>query len=158
MPRPSTKETLIELSREKFSALNELIHSYSEEEKIAEFPQGTLNRNIRDVLAHLLHWHLLFLSWYEVGMKGEKPEMPAKGYSWKDTPALNLFIWEKYQSTPLQEIMEQLGQSYQKLQLIIEKHSDTELFEKKRFKWTGSTSMGAYLISEHQIIMNGPLN
>ncbi len=32
-------------------------------------------------------------------------------------------------------------------QKLIEKHSDVELFEKKRYKWTGTTSLGAYLIS-----------
>jgi hypothetical protein len=30
---------------------------------------------------------------------------------------------------------------------IIEKHSDHELFTKKLYKWTGSTSLGSYLVS-----------
>jgi hypothetical protein len=30
---------------------------------------------------------------------------------------------------------------------MIEKHTDEELFEKKKYPWTGSTSLGAYFIS-----------
>ena len=61
--------------------------SYTAAQQHQEFPEGTMNRNIRDVLAHLHHWHLLMLEWYRLGMTGEKPAMPATGYSWKMTPA-----------------------------------------------------------------------
>jgi hypothetical protein len=30
---------------------------------------------------------------------------------------------------------------------LIEAHGDEELFTKKRYAWTGSTSLGAYLVS-----------
>jgi hypothetical protein len=30
---------------------------------------------------------------------------------------------------------------------LIQKHSDEELFTKKRYAWTGTTSLGAYMIS-----------
>jgi hypothetical protein len=30
---------------------------------------------------------------------------------------------------------------------IIEKHTDEELFTKKKYAWTGTTSLGSYLIS-----------
>jgi hypothetical protein len=29
----------------------------------------------------------------------------------------------------------------------METHSDEELFEKKRYQWTGTTSLGSYLVS-----------
>ncbi|MCP9290471.1 ClbS/DfsB family four-helix bundle protein [Gracilimonas sediminicola] len=147
MARPKTKKELKELSKQNFAKLNQLIDSYSAEEQNAEFPEGTMNRNIRDVLAHLHHWHLMMLDWYEVGMKGEKPEMPAKGHTWKTTPELNKEIWTKYRNVELNKIREDLSLSFLKLQKIITQHSNEELFEKKRFKWTGSTSLGAYLIS-----------
>jgi hypothetical protein len=40
-----------------------------------------------------------------------------------------------------------LDASYQDIQKLIIAHTNEELFEKKRYKWTGSTSLGAYLIS-----------
>lgn len=145
MARPTTKEELLHLSQANYKKLNDLIEGISDPNK--KFPEGTMNRNIRDVLAHLHHWHLMMLNWYEVGMKGEKPEMPAKGYSWKDTPELNKEIWKKYQKVDFNETKSLFNDSYQDIQKIIEKHTNEELFEKKKYKWTGTTSLGSYLIS-----------
>lgn len=147
MPRPKTKDELSELSQDNFTKLKELVDSYSPKEQTVEFPKGTMNRNIRDVLAHLHHWHLMMLDWYEVGMKGEKPEMPAKDYTWKTVPELNRVIWEKYRTIELEKVRSDLNHSYQQLQKVIERHSNEELFEKKRNKWTGTTSLGSYLVS-----------
>jgi hypothetical protein len=111
------------------------------------FPKGILNRNIRDVLAHLYHWHQLFLKWYEEGMAGKKPAMPAPGYTWKETPRLNVEIQQKYQSHTLNEVMNKLMRSHFEIEKLILRFSDKELFTKKRYKWTGTTSLGAYMIS-----------
>ncbi|MDN5216324.1 ClbS/DfsB family four-helix bundle protein [Fulvivirgaceae bacterium BMA12] len=147
MPRPKTKAELIQLSQENFRKLNDFVDAFSEPELIAEFPEGTLNRNIRDVLAHLHEWHLMMLNWYHVGMDGKKPDIPAKGYTWKTLPALNKEIWDKYHTVDLGEVRKMLNTSFATLQQVIGKHSDEELFEKKRYKWTGTTSLGAYFIS-----------
>jgi len=147
MPRPKTKNDLLELSQQNFKKLNELIDDFPKEHLNENFPKGTLNRNTRDVLGHLHHWHLMFLSWYKVGMKGDKPAMPAEGYSWKTVSDLNKLIWEKCQPISLQKTRKSLNASYEEIQLIIQAHSEEELFEKKRYKWTGSTSLGSYLIS-----------
>jgi hypothetical protein len=147
MPKPNNKEELQQFSQKKFDDLNEFINALSEEQQHRTFPEGTMNRNIRDVLAHLHHWHLMFLDWYEIGMKGEKPTMPAAGYTWKDTPQLNQKIWENCQQTTLIAIRNAFEKSHQDVQNIITKHPEDELFEKKKFHWTGSTSLAAYLIS-----------
>lgn len=147
MPRPKTKKELLKLSRENYKTLIKYIDSLSEEEQHREFPDGTMNRNIRDVLAHLYEWHLMFLEWYEIGMQNEKPDMPAKGYTWRDLPDLNRKIWEEYNDAGLEKIRVLLQKSYAEIQKIIEHHTDNELFEKRRYKWTGSTSLGAYLVS-----------
>lgn len=147
MPKPKTKNELLVLSQQNFNKLNDLVNAYSQIEINKEFLKGTLNRNIKDVLAHLHHWHLMFLEWYEIGMKGEKPNMPAKGYTWKTLPDLNKKIWNDYRNVPLNDIRKMLNNSFNEVQKIINAHSNEVLFEKKRYKWTGSTSLGAYLIS-----------
>ena len=125
----------------------DLVNSYSKEDLKREFPKGTLNRNIKDVLAHLHQWHLMMLEWYKIGLKREKPDMPAKEYTWKTLPDLNKKIWEDYRNIKLEEAKELLDSSFLEVQQLITKHSNEELFEKKRYKWTGTTSLGAYLIS-----------
>jgi len=146
MPRPVTKKDLLEQSRVKHAALNALIDGLSPADRERAFKPGTMNRNIRDVLGHLHHWHVLLLHWYAVGMKGSKPEMPAKGYSWAATPELNRHIHATYHEVPLKKVRALFERSYAEVMTLIERHSDAELFTKKRYPWTGSTSLGAYLV------------
>ena len=147
MARPTNKTTLLQLSKENFDKLIQFIDAMPLAEQNKDFPRGTMNRNIRDVLAHLHHWHLMLLGWYTVGMSGEKPDMPATGYTWKMTPQLNQWILEQYQQTDLMQAKKLLQQSFEDVRDIIRQHSNEELFEKKRYKWTGTTSLGAYLVS-----------
>lgn len=147
MPRPKCKSELLKLSQENYKKLNQYIDDLDKDEQKQEFPAGTLNRNIRDVLAHLHHWHLMLLNWYKVGMAGEKPIMPAEGFTWKDTPKLNKWIRDLYSHKTLSGVRNLLHDSYGQVREIIQGHSNEELFEKRRYKWTGSTSMGSYLVS-----------
>ena len=145
MPIPRTKQELIDMSHKNYEKLIQYLDSLPSEKLFQVFPQGHLNRNIRDVLGHLHHWHLLFLEWYKVGMAGEKPHLPAKGYTWKTTSDLNRTIQKKYQKVDYTEIRKMLEYSHLEVHTIIDAHTDTELFEKRRYKWTGSTSLGVYL-------------
>lgn len=147
MPRPKSKEELLKLSQENFLKLIALLDSYSDKERKRDFPAGTLNRNIKDVLIHLHEWHIMFLDWYKIGMQGGKPDMPSKGYTWQTMPDLNRQIQLKNKDIAYETAKELLNSSYKSVQKVIEKHTDQELFEKKRFKWTGTTSLGTYLVS-----------
>ena len=147
MARPKSKKELLDLSQENFDKLMSTIEKMDNQEQKKEFPPGTLNRNLRDVLTHLHHWHLLLMGWYETGMSGNKPKMPAEGYTWKTLPDLNRWIREYYLTSDLDQAKELFRKSHLKVRKLIEGHSEKELFEKKRYAWTGSTSLGAYLIS-----------
>lgn len=147
MSRPTDKTSLLELSETNYSKLIALVDDFSEDELAKSFPEQYMNRNVRDVLAHLHVWHEMMLNWYEVGMSDDKPEMPAKGYTWKTVPELNRKIWEDVQSWSLTETRELLDASYSEVRQTIDGHTNDELFTKKKYKWTGSTSMGAYFVS-----------
>lgn len=147
MPRPKSKTELLELSNSKHRELMNFIAGMNAQQLEKGFPEGTLNRSVGDVLAHLHHWHMMFLEWYREGMAGRKPAMPAQGFSWKDTPELNKWIRDQYQAMPLGEIKVLFQDSFERVQAVITKHSDQELFEKKKYNWTGSTSLGSYLVS-----------
>lgn len=147
MPRPKSKEGLLAQSNANFEKLFAFIEGLSEEKRNAKFPKAYLNRNVRDVLAHLHHWHTLFLGWYAQGVSEQKPKMPAMGYTWRTVPELNRKIQERYAHMPEDEVAALLTRSFEDVQVIIKAHTNTELFEKKYFPWTGSTSLGAYLVS-----------
>lgn len=145
MPVPKTKTELLTQSTENYHKLQQLIASYSDNKQQQEFTGGTMNRNIRDVLVHLHVWHGMFLSWYEVGMQNGKPIMPAPGYTWKDTKALNRNIWETNQEISLAIVRKNLADTHQQLIAIITQHTDEELFTKKYYKWTGTSSLATYI-------------
>ena len=148
MARPTSKKDLLEVSEENFAKLFELIDSFSDEEKVAEYLyDNNRDKNIRNILTHLYHWHKMVLEWYEVGMSGKKPDIPAKGYNWRTTPALNREIGKMYQNTSFEESVNLLKSSHKKVREVIESHNNEELFEKKRYKWTGNNAMGAYFAS-----------
>ena len=147
MARPATKLDLEFLAKENYQKLLSLIETLPEGQREDSFPEGTMNRNIRDVIGHLYYWHLLFLNWYEVGMRGKKPKIPKEGYTFSDTPKLNREIWEQCQKVSLAEILPLFEVSHNKVFQLIQKHSDEELFTKKKYHWTGTTSLGSYLVS-----------
>lgn len=148
MPRPKNKTDLLQQSQANYQRILDILATYSDESLINNtFTDAKLYKNVRDVLAHLHHWHLLFLGWYEKGMNGEKPAMPAEGYTWRTLPDLNKVIWEQYLNRDLATVRPLFENSHQQVQACIERHSDEELFTKKLYPWTGSTSLGAYLVS-----------
>lgn len=147
MAKPTNKEELLIQVEDHYTKMIALIHSFTDEQQTAEFPFPTMNRNIRDLLAHVYEWQLMLEKWYEDGMKGEKPEIPAPGYTWKTTPKLNRLIHEKHSKTPLATILADIEQSHRQQMALISNHSTEELFTKKLYKWTNSTSLSAYFNS-----------
>ena len=143
MPRPKTKTELIKASQSNFNQLMALVEPL--EEKIITRSGACEHWSIKDLLAHLFAWHALFFTWYQEGMSGEKPQMPAPGYTWKTTPDLNAYIYSQQKDTAYEEIIHNLYESHKKIMGMMDDHSDEELFTKKYYKWTGTTSLGAYL-------------
>ena len=147
MPKPTNKAELLQAAENNFDKLFDYLDGLEKNQLNKDFETDGLNKNIRDVLMHLHHWHLLFMRWYDAGMKGNKPDMPEKGYTWQQLPELNRRINEKYKNTNVQKAMSTLKTSYANMVKLIKSHSQDELFEKKLYPWTGTTSLAAYLIS-----------
>jgi hypothetical protein len=157
MPRPATKTDLIIAANGQFEKLRNLIDSMTDEKQNALFSgkmatmgkeaHWSRDKNLRDVLVHLNEWHQLLINWINVNRKGgQKPFLP-EPYNWKNYPNMNTEFWKKHQSTALAEAKEMLQESHAQVMELIEIFSDNELFTKKKFPWTGSTSLGSYCIS-----------
>ncbi|MFS7004817.1 ClbS/DfsB family four-helix bundle protein [Carnobacterium maltaromaticum] len=147
MARPQSKSELIQLSTENYQKLKKLISSFSDAERIGKFPFEDRDKTIRDVLAHLYEWQLMMEEWYKVGMEGGTPDIPAKGYTWRTTPELNQLIWKKYQKMNLVEVEERLETSHKRMLVLINAHTNDELFMRNCYSWTKTTTLGAYFIS-----------
>lgn len=147
MARPQSKEELLTVSESNYQKLMTLIKSFSAEEQVATFPFDDRDRNIRDVLIHLYEWQLMMDNWYKIGMSDQKPIMPRNGYTWKTTAKMNLAIWQQYQTTTFETALALLADSHQQMLLLIKPHTNEELFTKKVYPWTNTTSLGAYFVS-----------
>lgn len=157
MGRPTTKQDLIQTAGEQYDKLWKLIDSMTEAERNAEFQFGeellqkeahwARDKNLRDVLVHLYEWHQLLLNWVESNRGGEPRPFLPEPYNWKSYGAMNVGFWEKHQATPYDEAKALLLDSHGKVMDMIRGLSNEELFERKHFNWTGTTTVGAYCIS-----------
>lgn len=148
MARPQTKETLLEAATVNFNKLNEFIDSLSEEERNAPFVLEDRDRNLRDVLCHLIEWHKMMIRWYQIGViENGMPDIPAKGFTWKTTPELNYKIWEAYQNTSLEDELTEIQNTHAEVVSRIHNHTQESLFDRKVYPFTKTTTLGAYFIS-----------
>ncbi len=150
MPRPVNKKELLELAEINFNKLLAFIEELPDDIKTATYNNDELNdrdKTVSDIICHLHEWHKMMESWYKTGMAGKKPAIPAEGITWQTLPVLNRRIWEQYAGTDLKKALTMFKKSYKDMMALIEKHTDDELFTKKKYTWTGTTSLGAYFIS-----------
>lgn len=147
MARPTTKEQLIEASKMNFEKLVTLVDLMTEEGLNKPFSFEDRDKNIRDVLVHLYEWHQLLTNWITSNHSGEKADFLPKPYNWKTYPQMNIEFWEKHQKTPFEKAVEILKKSHSDVMKLIDSFSDKELFTKKHFSWTGTTSLGSYCVS-----------
>lgn len=147
MPRPSTKDALLELAEKNYNELMSVIDSLSLEEQKGIFLFEGRDRQIRDCLTHLHEWHNLFIKWAESNLDGNFILFLPEPYNWKNYPEMNVKFWEKHQSTSLDVAKNLLAITHEQCLELINQFSNEELFIKKHFNWTGTTSLGSYAVS-----------
>ena len=124
-----------------------LIESMPDNLRRGEFAFEDRDRNVRDVLTHLWEWHQLLLKWVRSNVSGVQASFLPEPYTWKTYPQMNVEFWKKNQDIPLDEAEKNLKSSHDEVMKMIGELSDDELFVKKYFPWTGTTSLGSYCIS-----------
>lgn len=147
MARPTTKQTLIVAANSGFEKLRNLIDSMPEEKQNAVFSFEGRDKNLRDVLIHLYEWHRLLLEWIRANKGGQAVAFLPEPYNWKTYPAMNVEFWKKHQATSLADAKSMLENSHRQVMAVLYSFSDEELFTKKHFPWTGTTSLGSYCVS-----------
>ena len=157
MPRPTTKDELIDAATDQWRRMWSMIDAMPEEQRCATFSFDDVqklkeahwkrDKNLRDVLVHLFEWHRLLLDWASANLAGDaKPFLP-EPYTWKTYGDMNVVFWEKHQATSYEDASTMLCDSHKEVMALIESMNNEELFEKKHFSWTGTSSLGAYCIS-----------
>ena len=138
------KDLLSEIQRER-RALDDTLALLS----AREMTQAGVTRggwSVKDVLAHLVEWQQMNLDWYAAGLRGEKPAMPAPGYTLRELPRLNEMIYRKHRRRSLQAVMRDYRSYHQRVVELIEALKDPDLVTLGQFSWTGpSWTLSDYL-------------
>jgi hypothetical protein len=95
--------------------------------------------SVKDILAHLVDWEQRFIAWYHAGRRGEVPETPAPGFTWRELPRLNQRGFEQHQDDPLEDVIIQFEQSYREIFALVESMIEAEIFEANYYEWTGNS-------------------
>ncbi|WP_426705991.1 ClbS/DfsB family four-helix bundle protein [Corynebacterium auriscanis] len=157
MARPRTKDELLAASTMQFDKLIALVESLPPAAREASFPSVLTDRepeahwrrdkNCKDVLVHLYEWHQLWLTWINDNLAGkDRPFLPSP-YTWSNYAPMNEGFRDKHHATTYGQALELLKKSHEQILARIQPFSDEELFTKKHFAFTGTTSLGSYAVS-----------
>ncbi len=144
MPRPTSKDQLLTASQQEHGMLEELLASLTHEQMV--LPGVVGDWSVKDVLAHLIEWEQMVLSWHKAGRRGQTPQTPAEGFNWGQLPALNQRIYEKHRDRPLDDVLKQFKASYRQSLKAVQGASDEELFSPGYYAWTKKNTLAAYFI------------
>jgi hypothetical protein len=100
---------------------------------------------VHDLLAHLTAWEQMFLRWYREGRRGDRPALPAPGYKWGETPALNQAIWRAHRRESTSIVLTRFRASYREILALARRLPSADLLTAGRFAWTGKLPLSAYL-------------
>jgi hypothetical protein len=144
MPRPTSKAQLLSAMQKEHAELKKLLGTLTPDQ--LAHTSRTTKWSIKDVLAHLMEWEQMCLSWYKAGVRGILPPLPAEGYNWAQLPALNRAIYQKYRDRPLAEVLKQYRASYRQILKTVQGIDEENLFTPGRYAWTGKNAAAAYFI------------
>ncbi len=100
---------------------------------------------VKDLFAHLTEWEQMFLGWYRQGLTGGDPALPADGYKWNQTPALNRAIWRKHKDSSWKQVQRRFTKSYREIVALAEGLPEKQLLSPGHFRWTGRLPLASYL-------------
>jgi hypothetical protein len=137
-------ELLAEIDRER-QALDDILAGLSRR----QMTRSGVTRggwSVKDILAHLVEWQQMNLDWYAAGLRGEKPAIPAPGYTLRDLPRLNAMIYRKHHRRSLDAIVADYHSYHDEVVALIRCCSNADLVTLGRFSWTGpSWTLSDYL-------------
>ncbi len=142
MPIPKSRLELINLVKKEYQKLQNKLEWV--DAKLAN--QICVDDwSIKDLLAVRLWWTENVLNWIDQGKQGGQPDLPAKGYSWKQTPRLNNEIVTRSRKRAYKNIVRDLDTQYHRLLKTIDDLNDDELLATGHFQWAGNYPLCRWL-------------
>ena len=146
MPRPTSKTQLLNVMQKEHDALEKLIETLTVKQK-NRISTDIEAWTFKDVLVHVTVWEQMVLGWYQAGVRGEVPHLPAPGFNWRQIPALNAQIYEEGRKRPFSTIHQQFQTSFDEIKATIAAVDEAEMFTPEQYAWTNKNNMATYFVS-----------
>ncbi len=150
MPPIETKAQLLAKLRESRAALEKVLGKVAPE---AMTRPGVCEAwSAKDVLAHVAHWQELHLGWWAAVQRGETPDVPAPGLTFKpaDMDRLNQQIYLAHCDQPLEEVLRYLRETYERFVAVVEATPEADLFRPGLVSFTGKGTLARWYIEYAQ--------
>lgn len=139
------KESVLNRIETERRRLEKNLVNLSDEEMVEPGVVGEWS--VKDILAHLVDWEQRFLGWYQAGLRGEVPQTPAPGMTWRDLDKLNSVIFEEQKKKSLSEVKTDFKNSYQQVLETIKYMPEESIFPVGYFAWTENSNLKAYIMA-----------
>jgi hypothetical protein len=142
MTKATTKAELIEQTRRERSKLLAAVRALTPDQFVAAPPAAW---SPKDYVAHLAEWERLFIGWWECGQRGEKPAIPAEGYTWATEDKLNERIFQQFRNVPAAAVMADWDETFERFAGLVGSIDEETLFARGRLGWTGQGRLADYV-------------
>jgi hypothetical protein len=142
MAIPPTRALLVADAEKERDNLSALIAGMSREQLM--WP-GAYGWSAKDHVVHLAEWERMLFGWYDAGLRGEDPPVPAEGYTWATLTELNQRIYEQHRDDQLEHVLADWRDSSGRLVRFAGSAADAELFTPGIFAWTGRGTLASFV-------------
>jgi hypothetical protein len=142
MGMPPTKVILLAETEKQRTELIAMLGGMSREQLL--WP-GAYGWSAKDHVAHLAEWERLLLLWYDAGVRGENPPMPAPGYTWATIDALNTQIYDRHRDDQLEHVLADWQATSRQLIVLTQGISEADLYTTGRYAWTGRGTLASFV-------------
>ena len=99
---------------------------------------------VKDLLAHLAEWEGLYLDWLAAARRGQTPEVPGHGSTWRNLDPLNQWIYEKHCDRSLDEVLAYFRDTHQSFMKSLDALTDEELFTPGYYVFTKNARLESW--------------
>lgn len=140
MSVPASKPQLIEAITSSFgkllSALDEVPPELVEECSLEGHAKGT-RMSVANLVAYLVGWNELVLTWLERDASGQPIDFPDTGFKWNELGRLAQRFYQDYEAVPYPELLERFQAANRSLLAAVASRDDAELYGRAWYRqWT----------------------
>lgn len=145
MPKPTTREALLNEIHEEREKLQALLDSIPAEVFTSKAVQGEWTA--KGVVSHLIAWEQMVILWVKSGYEGKTIPVPAEGFKWNQLPALNDKIFRDHRDDSMDVVMAEFQRSYKQTLDLLNSIPEKDLFTPGLHKWQNKNTLAAYFKS-----------